>query len=98
MPKAITELLHPEWTEDKSTSVAVGKGGVNVDASKGKPGGTNVNVGGPGGFNIHAGKGKPGDTNVNIGGQVELTYMHVKYRRPIEWPKKRKDMLWRLSL
>ncbi|CAL5429156.1 unnamed protein product [Camellia sinensis] len=35
MPKAIKDLLHPEWMEDKSTSVGVGKGGVSVDAAKG---------------------------------------------------------------
>ena len=52
--------------EDKSTSVAVGKGGVNVDAGKGKPGGTAVNVG-KGGVDVDAGKGKPGGTNVNVG-------------------------------
>ncbi|THG20067.1 hypothetical protein TEA_000620 [Camellia sinensis var. sinensis] len=31
--------------EDKSTSVGVGKGGVSVDAGKGKPGGTSFGVG-----------------------------------------------------
>lgn len=55
-----------DWTEDKSTSVAVGKGGVNVDAGKTKPGGTAVNVG-KGGVHVNAGKGKPGGTSVNVG-------------------------------
>ncbi|KAL3586954.1 hypothetical protein D5086_013821 [Populus alba] len=66
MPKSVRDLLHPDLVEDKSTSVAVGKGGVNVDAGKGKPGGTAVNVG-KGGVNVDAGKGKPGGTNVNVG-------------------------------
>ncbi|KAE9609164.1 hypothetical protein Lal_00020237 [Lupinus albus] len=67
MPKAITDILHPDWMEEKSTNVGVGKGGVNVDAGKGKPGGTTVNVG-KGGVNVHApGKGKPGGTAVNVG-------------------------------
>jgi len=55
-----------DLVEDKSTSVAVGKGGVNVDAGKGKPGGTAVNVG-KGGVDVDAGKGKPGGTAVNVG-------------------------------
>ncbi|XP_068324138.1 BURP domain protein RD22-like [Pyrus communis] len=68
MPKAISELLQPaDFTEDKSTSVAVGKGGVNVDAGKGKPGGTHVDVGKGTGVHVDAGKGKPGGTNVNVG-------------------------------
>ncbi|CAL5431744.1 unnamed protein product [Camellia sinensis] len=45
MPKVVKDLLHPEWMEDKSTSVGVGKGGVSVDAGKGKPGGTSFGVG-----------------------------------------------------
>ncbi|KAK0572015.1 hypothetical protein LWI29_024927 [Acer saccharum] len=32
VPKAVTDLLHPDPVEDKSTAVGVGKGGVNVDA------------------------------------------------------------------
>ncbi|KAK2399191.1 BURP domain protein RD22 [Trifolium repens] len=66
MPKAITDLLQADWTEEKSTSVAVGKGGVNVDAGKTKPGGTSVNVG-KGGVHVDAGKTKPGGTSVNVG-------------------------------
>ncbi|KDP34221.1 hypothetical protein JCGZ_07792 [Jatropha curcas] len=67
MPKAVTDLLQPDFIDDKSTSVGVGKGGVNVDTGKGKPGGTSVNVG-KGGVNVNTGKGKPG-TNVNVGGK-----------------------------
>lgn len=66
MPKAIGDILHPDWMEEKSTNVGVGKGGVNVDAGKGKPGGTTVNVG-KGGVDVHAAKGKPGGTAVNVG-------------------------------
>ncbi|KAI4316160.1 hypothetical protein L6164_024166 [Bauhinia variegata] len=66
MPKTISDLLNPDWTEDKGTTVNVGKGGVNVNAGHGKPGGTNVNVG-KGGVNVNTGKGKPGGTNVNVG-------------------------------
>ncbi|KAL1291211.1 hypothetical protein HN51_059770 [Arachis hypogaea] len=64
MPKAITNILHPDWREEKGTYVGVGKGGVNVQAGKGKPGGTAVNVG-HGGVNVNTGKG----TNVNVGGK-----------------------------
>ncbi|MED6174134.1 hypothetical protein PIB30_065971 [Stylosanthes scabra] len=64
MPKAITNILHPDLMEEKSTYVAVGKGGVNVQAGKGNPGGTAVNVG-HGGVNVNTGKG----TNVNVGGR-----------------------------
>ncbi|TQE02601.1 hypothetical protein C1H46_011757 [Malus baccata] len=68
MPRAISELLPPtDFTEDKSTSVVVGKGGVNVDAGKGKPGGTHVDIGKGTGVHVDAGKGKPGGTNVNVG-------------------------------
>ncbi|MED6107440.1 hypothetical protein PIB30_014051 [Stylosanthes scabra] len=65
MPKAITDILHPaDLMEEKATYVGVGKGGVNVQAGKGKPGGTVVNVG-HGGVNVNTGKG----TNVNVGGK-----------------------------
>ena len=67
MPKAVTDLLQPDFLDEKGTSVSVGKGGVNVDAGKGKPGGTTVNVG-KGGVNVNTGKGKSGGgTNVNVG-------------------------------
>ncbi|KAK7384900.1 hypothetical protein VNO78_30603 [Psophocarpus tetragonolobus] len=66
MPKAIIDILQPDLTEDKSTSVDVGKGGVHVDAGKTKPGGTSVNVG-KGGVNVNTGKGKPKGTSVNVG-------------------------------
>ncbi|KAB5513986.1 hypothetical protein DKX38_027892 [Salix brachista] len=50
MPKPVRDLLHQDLVEDKSTSVAVGKGGVNVNSGKGKPGGgTHVVTGGKGG-------------------------------------------------
>ncbi|KAM1013425.1 hypothetical protein FF1_043359 [Malus domestica] len=60
-------LNFADFTEDKSTSVVVGKGGVNVDAGKGKPGGTHVDIGKGTGVHVDAGKGKPGGTNVNVG-------------------------------
>ncbi|XP_061339319.1 BURP domain protein RD22-like [Gastrolobium bilobum] len=66
MPKAITDILHLDLVGDKSTNVGVGKGGVSVDAGKGKPGATSVNVG-KGSVNVHAGKGS--GTDVNIGGK-----------------------------
>ncbi|GLT67487.1 hypothetical protein SLA2020_397930 [Shorea laevis] len=66
MPKSLSDLLHQDVIDEKSTSVSVGKGGVNVDAGKGKPGGTSVNVG-KGGVVVGAGKGKPGGTSVNVG-------------------------------
>ncbi|NP_001267970.1 rd22-c protein precursor [Vitis vinifera] len=60
MPKSIRDVLRPDLVEDKSSSVDVGKGGVNVDAGQGKPGGgTNVGVG-KGGVSVNTGhKGKP---------------------------------------
>ncbi|XP_050364342.1 BURP domain protein RD22 [Argentina anserina] len=67
MPKTLSELLQSDFSEEKSSSVVVGKGGVHVDTGKGKPGGTNVNVG-KGGVNVHAPTKKPGGgTNVNVG-------------------------------
>ncbi|KAF3634928.1 BURP domain-containing protein 3 [Capsicum annuum] len=70
MPKAIKESLLPSGlTEDKSTSVEVGKGGVNVNAGKGhhSGSGTNVNVGHKG-VGVHTGKSNSGSgTNVNVG-------------------------------
>ncbi|KAH7847115.1 hypothetical protein Vadar_022100 [Vaccinium darrowii] len=48
MPKAVKDSLPAKLIEDKSTSVDVGKGGVNVNAGKGKPirkPGTKVGVG-----------------------------------------------------
>ncbi|XP_061336497.1 BURP domain protein RD22-like [Gastrolobium bilobum] len=68
MPKAITNLLLPDWKEEKATSVGVGKGGVNVGVEKGyEGGGTDVNVGGGnGGVSVRAGhKGKP--VHVGVG-------------------------------
>ncbi|XP_022937410.1 BURP domain protein RD22 [Cucurbita moschata] len=66
MPKAIKDLLNYDLLEGKSTSVIVGKGGVNVNTGKGKAGGTSVNVG-KGGVNVQAPKGKTGGTSVNVG-------------------------------
>ncbi|KAK9287545.1 hypothetical protein L1049_015966 [Liquidambar formosana] len=68
MPKAVRDLLQPDMLEEKSTSVGVGKGGVNVDTGKGKTGGgTNVGVG-KGGVSVDAGKGTTGGgTNVGVG-------------------------------
>ncbi|GKU87132.1 hypothetical protein SLEP1_g1581 [Rubroshorea leprosula] len=59
-------MTFTDLVEEKITSVNVGKGGVNVNAGKPKPGGTSVNVG-KGGVNVNAGKGKPGGTSVNVG-------------------------------
>ncbi|XP_028802270.1 BURP domain protein RD22 [Neltuma alba] len=72
MPKAITNLLHSELKEDKSTSVDVGNGGVNVDAGNAGGGGTNVDVG-KGGVNVNAGhKGKP--VYVDVGNPFQYLY------------------------
>ncbi|XP_027182726.1 BURP domain protein RD22-like [Coffea eugenioides] len=65
MPKAVRDILHSEWLEDKSTSVAVGKGGVNVNTGKGKPAGSGTHVGvGHQGVGVTAGKPQ---TNVGVG-------------------------------
>ncbi|KAF5938746.1 hypothetical protein HYC85_023005 [Camellia sinensis] len=53
-----------EWMEDKSTSVGVGKGGVSVDAGKGKPGGTSVGV-------------RKGGVSVNTGHEGKPVYVEV---------------------
>ncbi|KAG5018755.1 hypothetical protein AAZX31_06G077700 [Glycine max] len=78
MPKAITDILYPDWVEEKSTSVNVGGKGVNVHAGKGG-GGTNVNVGGKGsggGVNVHAGhKGKP--VHVSVGSKSPFNYIYA---------------------
>ncbi|XP_012444310.1 BURP domain protein RD22 isoform X2 [Gossypium raimondii] len=73
MPKAVKEILHPELMEEKSTSVNVGGGGVNVNTGKGKPGGdTHVNVGGKG---VGVNTGKPGGgTHVNVGDPFNYLY------------------------
>jgi hypothetical protein len=59
MPKSLRDLLHPDVLEVESTSVSVGKGGVNVNT--GKPG-TKVNVGRKG-VSVSTGKG----THVGVG-------------------------------
>ncbi|XP_039004817.1 BURP domain protein RD22-like isoform X1 [Hibiscus syriacus] len=66
MPKVVQEILHPELLGEKSTSVNVGGGGVNVNTGKGKPGGTAVNVG-KGGVHVNTGKG--GGSHVSVGGK-----------------------------
>uniref|UniRef100_A0A803NER6 BURP domain-containing protein n=1 Tax=Chenopodium quinoa TaxID=63459 RepID=A0A803NER6_CHEQI len=46
MPKAVKNSLpKPEWMEEESTSVNVGKGGVHVNTGSKQGGGTAVNVG-----------------------------------------------------
>lgn len=37
MPKAVKDLLHNEWTNEKRTRLAVGNDGVNVNTEEGKP-------------------------------------------------------------
>ncbi|XP_043699195.1 BURP domain protein RD22-like isoform X2 [Telopea speciosissima] len=68
MPKSIRDLLPSasDLTEEKSTAVGVGKGGVNVNTGKGKSGApTSVNVGRKG---VGVSTGKPdGGTNVGVG-------------------------------
>ncbi|ESW12992.1 hypothetical protein PHAVU_008G158600 [Phaseolus vulgaris] len=78
MPKAITDLLHPDWKEEKDGSADVGNG-VNVGVEKGNQGqggGTDVNVGGGnGGVNVHAGpKGKPVHVGVGPHSPFDYTY------------------------
>ncbi|KAK7384899.1 hypothetical protein VNO78_30602 [Psophocarpus tetragonolobus] len=80
MPKAITDLLYPDWREEKDTSVDVGKGGVNVGVVKGNPvqgSGTDVNVGGgDGGVNVITGpKGKP--VHVGVGPHSPFDYSYA---------------------
>ncbi|ESQ32102.1 hypothetical protein EUTSA_v10004736mg [Eutrema salsugineum] len=66
MPNSLRHLFKPDFLDDKSTSVQVGKKGVNVNAGKGKPGGgTAVNVG-KGGVHVDTGKGK--GTHVSVSG------------------------------
>uniref|UniRef100_A0A7N0ZV63 BURP domain-containing protein n=1 Tax=Kalanchoe fedtschenkoi TaxID=63787 RepID=A0A7N0ZV63_KALFE len=64
MPKAITSILRPDFTDEKSTSVVVGGNGVGVHT--GKPGKhTDVGVG-KGGVSVNTG-GKGGGTHVEVG-------------------------------
>ncbi|KAK6927413.1 Retrotransposon Copia-like, N-terminal [Dillenia turbinata] len=82
MPKAVTELLHndlvqlADWTEEKRTSVDVGKGGVHVDTGIGN-GGTTVNVGGDG---VGVNTGKPVKrTNIGVSkGGVSVSSGHKR--------------------
>ncbi|CAN8252295.1 unnamed protein product [Cochlearia groenlandica] len=65
MPNSLHHLLTTDFTDEKSTNVQVGKGGVDVYA--GKPGGgTTVNVG-KGGVHVDTGKGKGTHVSVNGG-------------------------------
>ncbi|XP_047180925.1 BURP domain protein RD22-like [Vigna umbellata] len=64
IPKAVTDILHPDWVEEKSTAVNVGKGGANVQTGRG--GGTNVTIGGKG-----------GGVSVNTGHKGKLVYVTV---------------------
>ena len=78
MPKAITDILYSDWVEEKSSSVHVGGGGVNVHTGKGGGSGTTVNVGGKGGggVNVHAGhKGKP--VHVSVGSKSPFDYVYA---------------------
>ncbi|CAJ1972306.1 unnamed protein product [Sphenostylis stenocarpa] len=80
MPKAITDLLHPDWREEKDTAVNVGNGGVNVGVEKGNQGqggGTDVDVGGGNdGVNVRAGpKGKP--VHVGVGKYSPFDYNYA---------------------
>ncbi|KAA3489973.1 BURP domain protein RD22-like isoform X2 [Gossypium australe] len=79
MPKAVKEILHPELMEEKSTSVNVGGGDVNVNTGKGKPGGgTHVNVGRKG---VGVNTGKPGGgTHVNVGGKGGGVSVHTGHK------------------
>ncbi|XP_068652426.1 BURP domain protein RD22-like [Aristolochia californica] len=80
MPSAIRDLLRPDVGEEKvGTSVQVGKGGVHVDAGKGKGGNTAVGVG-KDGVQVDAGKGTPGGTAVDVGhkGGVNVNAGHGK--------------------
>ncbi|ERM98556.1 BURP domain protein RD22 [Amborella trichopoda] len=72
IPALIRHSLYPSSTlsEEKATDVSVGKGGVHVGATQGKPsGGTSVDVG-KGGVHVAApSKQGGGGTTVNVGGK-----------------------------
>ncbi|WZZ01215.1 hypothetical protein YC2023_073543 [Brassica napus] len=66
IPNSLRHLFTSDFSDEKSTNVQVGKGGVNVYTGKGKPGGgTAVNVG-KGGVHVNTGKGK--GTHVSVSG------------------------------
>ncbi|KAL3500504.1 hypothetical protein ACH5RR_039597 [Cinchona calisaya] len=70
MPKAVRDLLHNEWSDDKSVSVVAGKGGVNVNTGKGKPA-VGVTIG------------EPKKTSVSVGkGGVSVSTGHKGHYRP----------------
>ncbi|KAJ4958604.1 hypothetical protein NE237_025715 [Protea cynaroides] len=74
MPKAIQVLLPygSDITEEKSTSVGVGKGGVDVNTGNGKSGG---GTGKSGGTNVGVGK---GGVSVNTGPNKKPVVVNVK--------------------
>ncbi|KAI3977408.1 hypothetical protein MKX01_000321 [Papaver californicum] len=64
IPKTVQDLLRPDFVEEKSTYVGVGKGGVNVDMKK--PGGSGTSVGvGKGGVGVITNK--PGGSGTSVG-------------------------------
>ncbi|OUZ99944.1 BURP domain [Macleaya cordata] len=66
MPKAVRDLLRPDFVEEKNTYVGVGKGGVGVDTNK--PGGSSTSVGvGKGGVVVDNRKPSGKGTSVNVG-------------------------------
>ncbi|CAN6877249.1 unnamed protein product [Brassica oleracea] len=66
IPNSLRHLFTSDFSDEKSTNVQVGKGGVNVYTGKGKHGGgTAVNVG-KGGVHVDTGKGK--GTHVSVSG------------------------------
>ncbi|KAJ0248548.1 BURP domain protein RD22 [Hirschfeldia incana] len=66
IPNSLRHLFTSDFTDEKSTNVHVGKGGVNVYTGKSKHGGgTAVNVG-KGGVHVDTGKGK--GTHVSVSG------------------------------
>ncbi|KAG2316655.1 hypothetical protein Bca52824_019777 [Brassica carinata] len=76
IPNSLRHLFTPDFTDEKSTNVQVGKGGVNVNTGKGK--GTHVSVSGGkgpgGGVGVHTGKpGKRTDVGVGKGGVIVHT-------------------------
>lgn len=68
MPQAvINSLPHPEWMENKGTSVYVGKGGIHVDTGKPSGGHTDVSVTPKSGVAVSTGKPGGGHTDVTVG-------------------------------
>ncbi|KAF6176341.1 hypothetical protein GIB67_011130 [Kingdonia uniflora] len=66
MPKALREILRPDFEDEKTTNVNVGKGGVVVGTKK--PGGSNTGVNvGKGGVVVNTHKPGGKGTSVNVG-------------------------------